>query len=262
MGVLISFFPRGYRFMKEHRAPDACFLRAVYAAYAAFLVQNLVDFSFFVSQAVLTVAALMGLFFLKLRCSNSIAFPRSSLTKRSLLRQRLATVVLVILAGYSALLYAAQWSDAQAGNASGRNNFDTALAFSKKSCGLSPLSARYFFHAATLAEMLSRQDTVSLPSKNQYLYQAIDFYKEAIKRNRHVSLYYYRLGNALLSVPDQAGYEEAGRNFQKAVFWYPLNPFYHEQLARFYGIVNQPQLAEEQQSSADELRPYYVEGAR
>ncbi|MDD5747092.1 MAG: O-antigen ligase family protein, partial [Candidatus Omnitrophica bacterium] len=252
------FFVHGYRLIRQDSTPRRFLLSGIYAAIIAFFVHNLVDFSFSVQQTAVTVFGLAGFFFYLCPDTRGVESPPVRTTGK-----RTAAVALLILAVcLSSAQYAAKYFYLQAQTAAAQKNFEKAYRLAGYSAGFAPLAAEYRFHLGLIQEARACDKSISPEERDELLRRAIGYYRRAVAGNAYAPVFYERLGNALLAVPGPRACAEAGENFRKAVEAYPANPYYHEQLARFYDIMKQPDKAEQARRSAAECRRYYFRGTR
>lgn len=266
--LFVSFFAAvcasGYRFMKDSRAIHNI---GIPAGIITFLIHNLTDFSLYVGQVSLIIFALIGMLVLGERLTNPAAgFQDKLFLKKEHAPARLvfAGIAFIISLFYLISTYSAIYYDKAAENIFKKKDFKTALLYGKKASALNPFSAGYCFHAAVIFEALAMQENTPGDIRREYFKKAIDRYEAAVSRDPLLPYYHYRFGKLLLLMSKDAPvYSGKARlELEKSAQLYPVNPFYHEQLSKFYGIINAHELSQSEGEKAVELKKYYHKGTR
>ncbi len=232
----------------------------IFAAFFSFLLQNLFDFGLFDPQRSTVAFGLLGIYSLSRAKESQNIVITAKKTKTTIII--ICGILLLSIMIYSTNIYLGRKFDAKAGAALRTGHINAAIDFSEKAIRHNPLSAEYFYHRAYISENLARKNYSKGSRSLDLLNNAILNYSKAIDLNPFASSYHFRIAK-LLYVSKQSGYEQKTLfHLKKAVQMYPVNPVYHEQLAKFYGIIGNQSSAEYELSLAKELKKYFKKGTR
>lgn len=252
--TMVVFY--GYRLI---RANASASLTGIYIGIIAYLVHNFFDFSLYVGQVSVMVFIFMGTFFLKGREMLFLRINISSNLKRMGLFFSFF-VLFSLLSSYTLFLYSAKRYDMLAAEALKHKDYKKALQFSEKSVIFNPLSDLLFYHRAIIMEKIALDYKTPAKLREFFRHKSIKNYKLAIERDSLSANYNFRLANLLLLFDNTEYLKQVRLYLERAAQLYPVNPFYHEQLGKFYAIIGEHKLAEKEKELAAELAKYYKKG--
>lgn len=235
----------------------------LFCAILSFLFLNLLDFSLYDGQSALISFGLVGLFqFYNQPAGISSVQLKPKLKQSKLLIIFISCLLLTGLLIYSGLVYSGRFFDDQASEQYKQGNLEQALILTDKAIDLHRFSGKYRFHKGIILEKMFFNPEFSQSQKSVLLNLAIENYKSAVKFDYFMPHYHYKLATALYYSKQESAKLHAGLEFEKAAELYPVNPFYHEQLAQFYTIIGNTEKAKNQQTIADELKKHFKQGTR
>ncbi len=233
----------------------------LFTGIISFLAINLIDFSLYDPQTAMIAFGLIGLLEYHLIMSSKEK-PAIIKTKPQISTIFISCLIFTVLLGYSALVYTALLYDEKASLAYRNNDFNQALVFSDKAIKLQRTSAKYYYHKAIILEKMVLNPNITASKKQEISNKAIINFKAAVRWDEFLPLYHYKLAIALFNSNDLTTKQTAEQEFKKAAELYPVNPFYHQQLAQFYDIIGQPENRDRENKLAAHLKKFYKKGTR
>ncbi|MCG2712717.1 MAG: O-antigen ligase family protein [Candidatus Omnitrophica bacterium] len=231
-----------------------------FAAFFSFLLQNLFDFGLFDAQRSTVAFGLLGLYSLSRAKEGGYILITSKKTKITMII--LCGILLLSIMIYSTNIYLGRKFDTKAAAMLKTGQVKAAVDCSEIALRHNPLAAEYFYHRAYISEFIARENHEKGSLRLDRINNAVSNYLKAIGLNPYAAYYHFRLAK-LLFISKQIDYEQRTLfHLKKAVEMYPVNPFYHEQLAEFYGIIKNQRSAEYERSKTEELKKYFKKGTR
>ncbi|MBI4845775.1 MAG: O-antigen ligase family protein [Candidatus Omnitrophica bacterium] len=181
----------------------------IIAAFSAFLIQNIVDFSLFISQVSVIMFSLLGLLFLQFRCIK-LAVGKQIFFQEKSRRKTIPIVLIAMLIIVVCLLleYSAQFYNLKANNLFTEKKYESALLNSRISAKLNPLCAHYSFFQSRILEIMSWDEKENDFKRNYFLTESITQCQIAIKQDSYMPFYHYQLGKLLMMHSKKNDYEK------------------------------------------------------
>jgi len=257
------FLKSGHTLIKNERTSVRAVQLGLYAAVFSFLVHNLFDFGLYLGQISIIIFSLMAISFLLETREESSLNQKIILSQQSKISLLVAGLLLfMLLALHNNCRLISDYYDQKAAFLMRSNDIQNADRFVDKAIILSPLNARYRFHKAVISEARALDPSQPIAIQEGSINKTITDYNQAIALEPYLPYYHFRLGRFLIRqkniVHRQKGLEQA----EKAASLYPVNPFYHAQLAGFYDIMGQTEKAAKEKDMAADLSKYYKKGTR
>ncbi|MBU1043026.1 MAG: O-antigen ligase family protein [Candidatus Omnitrophica bacterium] len=242
----------------------------LFCSIICFLLINLIDFSLFDQQTALIAFGLLGLLQYHLSLGLNIKSELSDISSKNKpfwgwLKQICLVLVclfLAVLIFYAMQMYTALAYDEKASQEYINNNYPHALSLADKAINLQKNCAEYYFHRGIILEKMISNPNISIAEKKELLNQIISNFQTAVNLDRFLPRYHYKLGQVLFNSGQKQDLQIAEQEFKKAAELYPVQPFYHEQLAQFYGILGRPEDSEKEKKQAEYLKKFYKKGTR
>ncbi|MBU1086284.1 MAG: O-antigen ligase family protein [Candidatus Omnitrophica bacterium] len=238
----------------------------LFSGIVCFLLINLIDFSLFDQQTALIAFGLMGLLQYQIiyeqELSNiNLAIKSGNKTAKPL-RMFFGCLCITCLLGYSSLIYAASFFDEKASQEYRNDKFKQALALTDKAINLQRNCAKYYFHRGIIRKKMIFQNNSGVSEKKDLFNKMICDFQSAANLDQFMPHYHYELALVLFNSGQEQARQNAELEFRKAAELYPVNPFYHEQLAKFYTLTGKINDARKQHAIAEEMKKYFKQGTR